>query len=346
MEKLRLSDFDYQLPENLIAQDPVFRRSDSRLMVLDRKDRSIRHMTFCEVPRFFHPDDLLVLNNTKVFKARLFARKLTGGRAEFLFLRRLGGDRWQALMRGTGRFSEGQEFEREGARFRILKKEAREDSPLAEIEVEYPGDFDQFLDQFGVPPLPPYIKRPAREQDSANYQTVFAKFRGASAVPTAGLHFTEELMRALEQKGVRLSFITLHVGFGTFQPVKKEAIEEHEMHEEDYEISAETADAVNETRDRGRRVFACGTTVVRALESSLEPKGRLRAAKQNTNLFIHPPAKIRSADCLITNFHAPRSTLLMLVSAFAGYDFLKQAYQEAVREKYRFYSYGDAMLIV
>jgi S-adenosylmethionine:tRNA ribosyltransferase-isomerase len=345
-KKYKLSDFDYQLPEELIAQEPTFKRSDSRLMVLDRKDRSMRHLHFHDISQFLNPGDVLVFNDTKVFKARLFVRKLTGGKAEILFLKSLGASRWQVLMRGTGKFQVGQEFELEGARFKILKKETQKASPVFEIEVNTEGDLMKFLDRYGTVPLPPYIKRPAAEIDVAAYQTVYAKHPGAAAVPTAGLHFTQELIRGLETKGVRTAFITLHVGFGTFQPVKKEKLDEHEMHEEDYEITRETAFLINDAKERGNKVFACGTTAFRALESSLTPEGRIEPCKRSTSLFIYPPHSVRSADALITNFHLPKSTLLMLVSAFAGYDLIRQAYQEAIRREYRFFSYGDAMLIL
>lgn len=342
----KLSDFDYNLPEELIAQEPAFRRSDSRLMVLHRSEQSIQHAYFRDIARFMNSGDAIVFNNTKVFKARLFAKKLTGGKAEFLFLKHLNDKTWLALMRGTGKFHVGQEFELEDARFKILKKEAKESSPVFEVEVNYEGDFFKFLDRFGVPPLPPYIKRPANEADVSNYQTIFAKRPGAAAVPTAGLHFTDDLMEQIRTKGVQPCFLTLHVGFGTFQPVKKERLSEHEMHEEDYEIAPEIALTLKQTRQKGCKIFACGTTAVRALESSLDEENQVCPMKRSTSLFIYPPIKIRSIDALITNFHLPKSTLLMMVSAFAGCEFIRKAYEEAIKEKYRFFSYGDAMLIL
>jgi len=344
--KYTLSDFDYELPKELIAQEPLTERTSSRLMVLNRTEGTIRHCHFRDLINFLTPNDLLVFNDTKVFKARLFAKKRTGGQVEVLFLKKLKEGVWEGLVSGTGKMTEGLEFRCQDVSFKILKKERRGDSSIFTISADYPDDFMDFLEEHGSVPLPPYIKRAARTEDAGTYQTVFAKHAGASAAPTAGLHFTGSLLNEIERRGVSTAYVTLHVGLGTFNPVKTEKLEDHAMHEEEYEIDPVTADRINGVRGKKGRVIACGTTALRALESSCGSSGEILPERSHTRLFIYPPAKVRSVDALITNFHLPKSTLLMLVSAFAGYDHIRRAYQEAIREKYRFFSYGDAMLII
>jgi len=344
--KYTLSDFDYKLPEDLIADTPLEKRSESRLMVLNRKTETIEHRIFKDILKILTPQDILILNNTKVFKARLLAQKETGGQVEIFFLHRLSENRWEALMSGTGKIKEGLKITWQNAHFRVLKKRELEESALYEIDVDYEGDFFHYLDKFGLTPLPPYIRRSPRQEDIWQYQTVFAEHNGAVAAPTAGLHFTSRLLDELREEGVSIETLLLHVGYGTFSPVRLEKLEDHQMHQETFEVYPETSERINKVREKGGRVVACGTTVLRALESSLDSSGMVQASTGKTNLFIYPPYQIKSIDALITNFHLPKSSLLMLVSAFGGYEFIKEAYQEAIREKYRFYSYGDAMLIL
>lgn len=341
-----LSDFNYELPKELIAQEPLKERTASRLMVVDRAQGTIEHRRFYDIVDLLTPQDLLVFNNTKVIKARLFAKKVTGGQVDVLFLKKLSDSLWEGLVSGTGKMREGLGFRCRNASFTILEKERRGESSIFKITVDYPGNFSDFLEENGSVPLPPYIKREARAEDTGTYQTVFAKHPGAVAAPTAGLHFTEPLLQEIKRRGVNTVYVTLHVGLGTFNPVKVEELETHQMHEEDYEIDPLAADKINTVRKAGGRIVACGTTSLRTLESALGAEGEIIPARGSTRLFIYPPAKIRSVDALITNFHLPKSTLLMLISAFAGYDLIRKAYQEAISEKYRFFSYGDAMLIL
>lgn len=323
----RLSDYDYTLPEELIAQRPLPHRDESRMMVLHRAGERIEHRKFSEIGEFLTPRDLLVLNNTRVLSARRFS---DDGRIEFLFLEQLGPARWKCLVKPGRKMRVGDVAKINGATARV-----EEICPAGERVISVDRAEDLFAG--GAIPLPPYIARPADPADLERYQTVFAEVPGAIAAPTAGLHFTPEILAMLPH-----TFITLHVGAGTFQPVKTETIADHRMHSEQFSISNSAAAAINSAE----RIVAVGTTTVRVLESAARRAGQLIAQQGETNIFIHPPAKIRHVNSLLTNFHLPRSTLLMLVSAFAGREFLLAAYATAIRERYRFYSYGDCMLIV
>ena len=345
---LRLSDFDYQLPPELIAQEPVRERSSSRLLVLDRRQVGLAHRRFADLPSLLPPHSLLVLNDTRVVPARLLGRKETGGQLEVLLVRREPGQAevWDVVCRG------GQHV-RAGARV-VFSDELRAEwktAPQAgrgRLEF-FPGaDFRQLLERHGQLPLPPYIKRPAggRAADRQQYQTVYARTPGALAAPTAGLHFTQALLDRLVEHGIETAFLTLHVGLGTFQPVRVERVEEHAMEQEEFSISDATARRINRAKAQGRTVVAVGTTTTRALEAACDPAGQVQAGWRQTELFIYPGFRFRVIDGLITNFHLPRSTLLMLVSAFAGRERVLRAYAEAVARGYRFYSYGDGMLIV
>jgi S-adenosylmethionine:tRNA ribosyltransferase-isomerase len=324
---LALNDYDYVLPEELIAQRPLPRRDESRMMVLHRSEKGIEHRKFAELVEFLGPDDLLVLNNTRVLSARRFS---DDGRIEFLFLEQLGPARWKCLVKPGRKM-------RVGSVAKILGVTARVEEICADGERVIALDREENLFEGGAIPLPPYIERSSDRNDVERYQTVFAEVPGAIAAPTAGLHFTPEILAALPH-----TFVTLHVGAGTFQPVKTEAIADHHMHEERFSISEAAAIAIN----AAKRIVAVGTTTVRVLESATRRDGKLIGQEGATNIFIHPPAEIRQVDRLLTNFHLPRSTLLMLVSAFAGREFVLAAYAEAIRERYRFYSYGDCMLIL
>lgn len=323
----RLSDYDYVLPDELIATRPLPRREDSRMMVLHRREQRIEHRKFAELGEFLQPGDLLVLNNTRVVNARRFS---DDGKIEFLFLERLGPMRWKCLVRPGRKMRVGALAAIDGAAIRV-----EEICPDGERIVSLDREID--LWEGGMVPLPPYLGRQGDQDDVQRYQTVFAERAGAVAAPTAGLHFTSEILAKLPH-----TFITLHVGAGTFQPVKVENITEHRMHREEFSISDSAAAAIN----AAERTVAVGTTTVRVLESAARREGHLFPQNGATDIFIHPPTEIRHVDSLLTNFHLPRSTLLMLVSAFAGREFLLSAYEEAIRERYRFYSYGDCMLIV
>lgn len=339
-----LEAYDYDLPEERIAQDPADPRDSSRLMVLDRRSGAVQHAVFSDLGAFLTPGDLLVLNDTKVIPARLRGVKRSGGRAEILLLKRTGGDwlKWEALLRPSGKIPPGAEVllpdgtplwagERLGDGVRIVRFPAGIDVPA-------------LLATVGETPLPPYITRSTAP--SSSYQTVFARRDGSAAAPTASLHFTEELLRRLtEERGLQIGWVTLHVGLGTFRPVKTGDIRAHHMHEEHCTLPAETRDLVADTKRRGGRVIAAGTTVARTLESFAAPDGSLEAGERDTGLFIYPGYRYRVVDGLITNFHLPKSSLLMLVAAFAGYENIMEAYREAVASQYRFFSFGDAMFI-
>src|SRR3954451_310591 len=322
-----LSDYDYRLPEALIAQRPLARREDSRMMVLHRRTQQIEHRQFKELPEFLRDGDLLVLNNARVIAARRFS---DDGAIELLFLEKIGRGEWRCLVRPGRKM-------RLGAKCLVNGSEARVAEVLPDGSRVIKVDTDIALEDSGVIPLPPYMRRAADDEDRERYQTVFAEVPGAVAAPTAGLHFSEEMLAKLAH-----TFITLHVGAGTFQPVKVARIEEHQMHAERYAITAEAADALNSAL----RIVAVGTTSVRVLESARRVGRDIFAQEGSTEIFIHPPMRIETIDALLTNFHLPRSTLLMLVSAFAGREFILRAYEEAIRERYRFYSYGDCMLIL
>lgn len=339
---MQLSDFDYFLPKELIAQYPAKRRTDSRLLILHREDGSIEHRRFSDIIDYINKDDLLILNNTKVFPARLFGRKITGGRIEALLLKALGDGRWECQVGGKLKKAEDIVFD-DG-----LKAKAEEDlcSGRKIIRFDEIKGLEERLERLGKVPLPPYIKRDAAISDKRRYQTVYAKIKGAVAAPTAGLHFSDGLLGKIKKKGARIKEVTLHVGPGTFQPVKCDNISEHRMEPEYFRITEDAAKAVNKVKAKKGRIIAVGTTSAKALESVVDDSGMLNAREGYSELFIHPPYRFKIADALLTNFHLPKSTLLMLVSAFAGRELMLRAYDEAVKLGYRFYSYGDAMLII
>ncbi len=337
------SDFNYELPEELIAQDPLTDRSSSRLMVLNKDNGSISHHVFKDIINYLHEGDCLVLNDTKVIPARIYATKVgSGASVEFLLLKRLSDTNWECLCKPGKKAKPGDEFIfgeglLKGKIVNILEEGNRE------IEFEYDGIFEEILDKIGQMPLPPYITH--KLQDKNRYQTVYAKFDGSAAAPTAGLHFTKELLAEIEKKGIKIAYVTLHVGLGTFRPVKEDNILDHHMHSEYYVISEESADIINETKRNGGRVICVGTTSCRTVESAADDNGLIKACSGNTEIFIYPGYKFKILDCLITNFHLPESTLIMLVSALAGRENVLNAYNEAVKERYRFFSFGDAMFI-
>lgn len=348
---MQTKDFDYELPEALIAQRPLPDRDGSRLLCLERATGRVEHRNFRDLPTLLGEPSLLVVNDTRVFPARLIGKRPTGGRAELLLLRRLddglspgttpGKEVWQCLGKPRRKLKPGTELDFQLARGRVLDADAEG----LTVELESEQGLRQALDEGGRIPLPPYIRRPDDRDDRHRYQTIFAgDARGSVAAPTAGLHFTEELVRALEAEGHAMTAVTLHVGLGTFLPVRAERLEDHDMHGEWIQVSSEAVEAIEEARSSGRRVFAVGTTVVRALESAAR-RGKLEPMMGETSLFIMPGHRFHAIDGLITNFHLPRSTLLALVSALAGYDHVMAAYRQAVDMQYRFYSYGDAMLI-
>jgi S-adenosylmethionine:tRNA ribosyltransferase-isomerase len=355
---MRTADFDYLLPDDLIAQKPASERDGSRLLVLDRATgRMTHHAQFRQLTHYPNAGDVLVLNDSRVFPARLRGRKeASGGEIEVLLLKETSRNDWWALLRPGKRVRPGTRLTfHSGSVNEAIEATVVEKNEEGHCRLGFQGDDDirDLLERFGEIPLPPYIARHAEGADRERYQTVFARNAGSVAAPTAGLHFTDELLRQLEAKGVLLCKLTLHVGLGTFAPVKADQIESHTMHEEEFVLSDETVRTINAARLSGRRVFAVGTTTVRVLESvAADNEGRLTAARGRTRIFIRPPFTFRVVDHLVTNFHLPRSTLLMLVSAFAapgerrGRDLVLAAYAEAVRERYRFFSYGDAMLIL
>ncbi|HQO65779.1 MAG TPA: tRNA preQ1(34) S-adenosylmethionine ribosyltransferase-isomerase QueA [Spirochaetales bacterium] len=337
---MRTTDFSFNLPEELIAQTPSERRGESRLLVLDRGSGELTHSAVRTIAEFVPSGAVMVFNDSRVRRARLFASTPNGGRVEVLLLRREGPALWAALTTRMAKLTPGKRLELpEGVEAEVVEALADERVFRLSREID-----DDYLERNGHLPLPPYIRREDAPTDAERYQTVYARERGSSAAPTAGLHFTEGILSGLEAAGVVLRFVTLHVGLGTFLPVRSESIEDHRMHREEYSIPAATADAVNAAKRDGRPVVAVGTTSVRTLESAWTDEG-LPAASGSTNIFIYPGYRFKAVDMLFTNFHTPESTLLMLVSAFAGRERILSAYQEAVRERYRFFSYGDAMLI-
>ena len=340
---MKVSDFNYELPEKLIAQHPYDKRDEARLMVLDKTNKKIEHKVFKDIIDFLEPGDCLVINNTKVIPARLYGKKDTGANVEFLLLKRIEGDTWEAMVRPGNKLKPGAKVSfGEG----ILKAEIEEvlEGGNRKVKFEYKGIFNEILDQIGLMPLPPYITEATRD-DNKKYQTVYARHDGSAAAPTAGLHFTEELLEKIKEKGVEVANVTLHVGIGTFRPVKVENVEEHEMHSEHYYIKQEDADKINKTKKKGKRIIAVGTTSCRVLESVADKDGMMREVEGDTNIFIYPGYKFKCIDSLITNFHLPESTLIMLVSTLAGKDFIMEAYNEAVKQEYKFFSFGDAMII-
>lgn len=340
-----VSQFDFELPERLIAQTPLAERSESRLLVLKREDGSIRHRRFQDIVEFLQPGDALVLNDSKVIPARLIGSKVdTGAKIELLLLKQLQGDRWETLVKPAKRIKVGTKVVfGQGELVAVAEEEG--EAPGGRIfRLEYDGVLMELLNRLGQMPLPPYIKE--QLDDPERYQTVYARHPGSAAAPTAGLHFTPELLNRIERKGVNIAAITLHVGLGTFRPVTADRVEDHRMHAEYYDVSREAAEAVNKAKANGRRVVAVGTTSCRTLESIADDEGTVYARSGWTDIFIYPGYTFRAVDALITNFHLPKSTLVMLVSAFAGRELTMKSYREAVREEYRFFSFGDAMLII
>lgn len=340
---MNVKDFDFYLPEELIAQHPLEQRDSSRLMILDKETGEINHRTFHDIVEYLNAGDTLVLNNTRVLPARLIGEKEeTGGKIEFLLLKRIEGDKWECLAK-PGKYARvGKKFTFGEGKLKAEVIEVKEDGNRI-VEFHYEGIFEEVLDSLGEMPLPPYIHE--RLEDKERYQTVYSKEEGSAAAPTAGLHFTNELLEQIKKKGVNVVYLTLHVGLGTFRPVKVEKIEEHDMHSEYYHLSKESADIINETKKKGNKVISVGTTSTRTLETIGDENGEVREQSGWTNIFIYPGYKFKIVDRLITNFHLPESTLIMLVSTLAGKEHVMHAYEEAVKEKYRFFSFGDAMFI-
>ena len=338
-----VKDFYYDLPQELIAQDPLEDRSSSRLMVLDKITGEVEHRHFKDITEYLRPGDCLVINNTKVIPARLIGeREGTGGKVEVLLLKRKTDNVWETLVKPGKKARPGMRLSFGGG---LLHAEVQEvvDEGNRLIRFEYEGIFEEILDQLGQMPLPPYITHQLKDKN--RYQTVYAKYEGSAAAPTAGLHFTEELLQQIQEKGVKIARVTLHVGLGTFRPVKVDDVTQHHMHTEFYHVSQEAADIINETKKQGGRVICVGTTSCRTIESAADGQGVVQATEGDTDIFIYPGYQFKVLDCLITNFHLPESTLLMLVSALAGKENIMAAYKEAVEMKYRFFSFGDAMFI-
>jgi len=340
----RTSDYDFYLPGNQIAQQPLEERDASRLMLVNRAAGTIEHRAFKDIVELIEPRDVLVVNRTRVLRARLLGRRASGAPAEILLLKPIGDGAYEAMVSPGGKLKPGRRVDiAPGFSAEILEVTERR-TRIVRLHADIP--LDDAIERFGHVPLPPYIERPDAPSDAERYQTVFAQERGSVAAPTAGLHFTSELLNALAERGVARAEVLLHVGAGTFKPVEVEDPAEHVMHSEWYSVSEESARLINERRAAGGRVWAVGTTSVRTLETAADDAGRIRAGSGDTNIFIRPPARVRAVDCVVTNFHLPRSTLIMLVAAFAGYDLTMRAYRAAVDAGYRFYSYGDAMAIV
>ncbi|MCB2200589.1 tRNA preQ1(34) S-adenosylmethionine ribosyltransferase-isomerase QueA [bacterium] len=340
----RRSDYLYDLPEELIAQSPAEKRDASRLLVLDRSAEGVEHHEFRDLPGYLRKGDVLVLNDTRVIPARLNGHRPTGGQVEFLLLDPISDAEWVVLAKPAKRLTVGSEVLFEGGRKAVILEEG--DEGRRRVRIEPPEGFRDWLEGHGSVPLPPYIHRDADKEDRDRYQTVYARHDGAVAAPTAGLHFTDGMLDSLEQIGVHVVRITLHVGIGTFRPVTVDDVSQHKMDFERYTVSEEAASRINAAKASGGRCIAVGTTSVRTLESVTDEEGHVQAGSGATNLFIRPPYQFKIVDALLTNFHLPGSTLLMLVSALAGRDRILSSYAEAVREQYRFFSYGDAMLIV
>ena len=337
-----LTDFDYELPEELIAQTPIEPRNASRLMVLDPRTKGIGHYHFYDLGNFLHPGDTLIFNDTRVMPARLIGHKEpTGARVEIFLLRRIDGNRWETLAKPGKKAQPGNVIRFSEELSCTIRDRTDFGGRIAEFS--YEGIFEEILDRLGETPLPPYIHEKLENRE--RYQTVYSREQGSAAAPTAGLHFTKEQMKELEDMGVNLGFVTLHVGLGTFRPVQTENIEEHVMHTEYYEMPEKTADLIRQTKARGHRVIAVGTTSIRTLESAATGRNEIMDKSGWTNIFIYPGYEFKIVDALITNFHLPKSTLIMLISAFAGREFVLEAYRKAVEERYRFFSFGDAMMI-
>ena len=354
---MHINDFDYNLPPELIAQKPTDKRDNSRLLVVHRDSGDIEHKYFYNIIEYLKAGDCLVLNNSKVLPARLFGRKKeTGAKVEFLLIKRLDGDIWETMVRPGKRLKPGDvvdfSMDEMTGKFQATIIDYGEEG-TRHVKFEYDGLFLERLEELGSMPLPPYIERASEEEDKDRYQTVYCKEEGSVAAPTAGLHFTDKLLEEVQKKGVKLAYVTLHVGIGTFRPVKCETIEEHKMHFEEYEVSEESARIINETKASGGRIISVGTTSCRTIESAavqnepdLSAKYKVKSGHGNTGIFIYPGYEFKIVDCLITNFHLPKSTLLMLISALYNRERILEVYETAVEEKYRFFSYGDAMLIL
>jgi len=340
---LKVKDFYFDLPQELIAQKPLEQRDMSRLMILDKTTGDIEHRIFKDIVEYLNPGDCLVLNNSRVIPARLFGvKKNTLAKVEFVLLKRIDKDKWETLVKPGKKAKIGTRFVFGNGELECTILE-NTDYGGRVVEFHYDGIFENVLDKLGEMPLPPYIKE--KLDDKERYQTVYSKVEGSAAAPTAGLHFTNELLEKIKQKGVKIAFLTLHVGLGTFRPVKVENVEEHKMHAEFYNIDEQNAQIINETKKEGKRVIAVGTTSCRTLETVADANGYVKASSGWTDIFIYPGYKFKIIDGLITNFHLPESTLIMLVSAFAGRENIMRAYNIAVKEKYRFFSFGDAMFI-
>jgi len=347
-----VSEFDYILPEELIAQTPASRRTYSKMMVLDKSAKTIEHKRFFDIVDYLDENDVLVLNDTKVIPARLFGQKTTGANVETFLLKNLSqttdNKQWEALLKPSKRINEGNEI-KVSEELTVIAKTRLEGGKWL-VELVHEGDIYEILDRVGNVPLPPYIERKMTTEkiqklDHSRYQTVFAHHSGSVAAPTAGLHFSKDIMKKLKAKGVQICYVTLNVGLGTFRPVKCDNILEHKMDSETFEISKKTAKIINEAKTAGKKIVAVGTTSVRTLETAFQIYGEIKNCKNSSELFIYPPYEFKVVDRLITNFHLPKSTLLMLISALAGKDFIFDAYNQAIENKYRFYSYGDCMLI-
>ena len=345
-----LSEFDYNLPEELIAQLPADKRENSKMLVLDTQGKTITHKHFYDIVEIIEPDSLLVLNNTKVLPARLYGEKEgTGAKIEVFLLKQLEGKQWETLIKPSKRIKENTLIKISNELSVQALSKTEEDGGWI-VELFYEGNVLDVLHRNGNIPLPPYIERKLQNEDIKKldferYQTVYAKDEGSVAAPTAGLHFTDEILNQLKEKGVEIAYVTLNVGLGTFRPVKCENILEHKMHAETFEISEETANIIKQAKKSGKKIIAVGTTTVRTLETAFAKYGEIKACHDESRLFIYPPYEFKVIDNLITNFHLPKSTLLMLVSALAGKDFIFKAYEEAIENKYRFFSYGDCMYI-
>ena len=342
INNMKLSDFDYFLPEELIAQTPLHERPSSRLLVLDKETGAVTHGTFRDVLKHLNEGDCLVLNDTKVLPARLYGTNKTGAAIEFLLLQQLTGDIWEVIVRPGRKCTVGKEISFGNGKLTGEILEVKENGNRV-VRFSYKGIFNEILDELGEMPLPPYIHEKLKERN--RYQTVYARHEGSAAAPTAGLHFNEEFLEEIRKKGVKIAFVTLHVGLGTFRPVKTENLSEHVMHTENYVVTKDAADIINEAKRNGKKVVCVGTTSTRVLESIADENGFVSACAGETGIFIYPGYKFRCLDALITNFHLPKSTLIMLVSALAGRENVLAAYEDAVGEKYRFFSFGDAMFI-
>lgn len=339
---MKTSDFYYELPDGLIAQNPLLKRSDSRLMILNKETGEVKHSVFDRVTEYLREGDCLVINNTKVLPARLIGSRAGGGEAEILLLKRMGEDVWETIVRPGKKLRAGATVTFGDGRLKAVIEEVAGDGNRL-VRFEYEGIFEEVLDALGEMPLPPYITK--KLEDKNRYQTVYAKFEGSAAAPTAGLHFTKELLGKVGEQGVNIAEVTLHVGLGTFRPVKVDDVTKHHMHTEYYSVTKEAADIINNTKKNGGRVICVGTTSCRTIESCADVNGTVVPGEGDTDIFIYPGYKFKVMDALITNFHLPESTLLMLVSALAGRENIMRAYETAVSEKYRFFSFGDAMFI-